>query len=179
MKYLVILFTLALSFNSLATEDEQYITDQGVQLKTGFGLTTDRYFSYDKNDPGVDFRFKKPSCYAGKVNKYKSQMKALEKELYLYTNTEIFVNTLPDNQTKIATFLVTYVHDAYEEGMIENDEDWDEIPRVRPADYLTYRFFHFECEIKSNTHIHSSGRKFGKDNTFKPAKKSRSKTLPK
>lgn len=179
MKCLISLFLIALTFNCFAEDDVQYITDSSVQIKTGYGLTTERYFSYDKDNPGVDLRYKNSKCYAGKINKYKSQMKALERELYLYTNTEIYINTLPDNQTKIATFLVTYVHDDYEDGMIEENEDWNDTPRARPADFLTYRFFHFECEIKSDTHIHDRSRKLGKDSIIKSSVKKAPKTKSK
>lgn len=179
MKYLIIFFSLGLSFNLLA-EDEQFITDSSVKIKSGYGNTSEIYFSYDKSNPGTDFRYKKSNCYSGKINKYKSQMKALEKQQYIYTNTEIYVNSLPESQDKIATFLVTYVHDTYEEALLDANENGESESKLgRPADYLTYRYFHFECELKSNRHVNNAPRESGKKTKAINNKKVDSKTKSK
>lgn len=165
MKALFFLF-LIISLNAFAADaDEQFIEDAGLQIKTGYGNTSKQFNSYDLEDLGRDYKFKKNQCYRGKINKFKSTFSKLEKEGFTYTNTETYINDLSNGNGQIATFLVTYVKDTYE-GNWNIDEGVQESvdgPRTRPADYLVYRYVHFECELKGQTQIHGSNRSVGKD----------------
>jgi len=163
MKQFSLILTLVISFAltpiSYAREDEQFITDPAVQLKEGYGLTSLQYISYERANPGIDLKYKKRNCYTSKIKQYSTKMKQLEKDSFVYTNTEIFINNLLTKEGEIATFLVTYVKDTYEEAMFEDETS----SLGRPADYLIYRYFHFECELKGNKHIKDSARFRGKD----------------
>ncbi len=163
MKYLFLIFTLI----NMAQADDQFIVDSGVQVKSGYG-NSEMYISYDRENPDVDFNYVSNSCYAGKINKYKNKMAELESENYIFTNTEIYKNIVPGTEKEVATFLVTYVKDTYEGNWeIDNTSSTEEEdlsgPRARPADYLVYKFIHFECELKPETRVHDLGRKEGKD----------------
>ncbi|MFT6071340.1 MAG: hypothetical protein ACJAT2_000522 [Bacteriovoracaceae bacterium] len=173
-------FILLLLFSLNATADEQFIEDSGLQIKSGYGNTSKQYFSYDLEELGRSYKFKKNRCYQGKINKFKSSFKRLEKKGFTFTNTETYINDLPNGTGQIATFLVTFVKDTYEGNWIEDESSapLKEGPRARPADYLVYRYVHFECELKDQTQIHSRGRKDGKNiqkNSGESPKESKSK----
>jgi hypothetical protein len=161
MKTLIFLF---LCTSLMAHADEQFIEDSGLQIKTGYGNTSKHYFSYDQEDLGRSYRFKKRRCYAGKVNRFKATFNRLSKKGFTYTSTETYINDLANGNGQIATFLVTYVKDTYEGNWIEDETNEATSGETvgRPADYLVYRYVHFECELKEQTQIHSKGRVGGK-----------------
>lgn len=157
MKAILFLF---LCTSLMAQSDEQFIEDSGLQIKSGYGNTSKHYFSYDQDDLGRTYRFKKNRCYKGKVNKFKATFKRLEKKGFTYTTTETFINNLANGNGQIATFLVTYVKDTYEGNWIEDETK--EATSGRPADYLIYRYVHFECQLKAQTQVHDKSRLRGK-----------------
>jgi hypothetical protein len=169
MKALLFLFLFTSFISHLGAaakeEDQQFIAEAGLQIKTGYGNTSMHYFSYDRDDLGQSYKFKKNKCYLGKINKFKKTIKRLEKEGFTFTSTETYINQLPNGNGQVATFLVTYVKDTYQGDWAfdEGVQDSDGGPRARPADYLIYRFVHFECDLKQQTQINSSARKEGKD----------------
>ncbi|MBK25372.1 MAG: hypothetical protein CME70_15360 [Halobacteriovorax sp.] len=163
MKYLFLFFALI----NMANADEQFIVDPGVQIKSGYG-NSEMFISYDRANPDVDFNYVSKGCYSGKINRYKNKMAELESEDFIFTNTEIYKNIVPGTEKEVATFLVTYVKDTYEGNWELDDTGASEEedlsgPRARPADYLVYRFIHFECELKPETRVHDQSRKEGKD----------------
>ncbi len=172
----ILLLLLTLSANA----DEQFIEDSGLQIKSGYGNTSEQYFSYDREELGRSYKFKKNRCYQGKINKFKATFKRLESKGFTFTNTETYINNL-NGTGQIATFLVTFVKDTYEGNWIEDETSapLKEGPRARPADYLIYRYVHFECELKPQTQVLGGGRKSGKNiqNDSLPAvKKTKSKS---
>lgn len=59
---------------------------------------------------------------------------------------------------------MTFVKDTYNGSWLDDEEAQlpESFPRVRPADYLVYKFVHFECALKPETRIHDGSRKEGK-----------------
>lgn len=186
MRKIAILLILALPLSLFAADanssnnndEEMFIVDKDVQIKSGYGLTSERYVSFEKKDLGRSWKFKKRGCFDSKMNKFNSQMSALEKSNYEYVSTETYINTVPSTQKQVASFLVTFVKDTYEGNWLdsptvsEEEEKGDFTPRVRPADFLVYKIFHFECELEGQTQINDDARKEGKDISNESSSKS-------
>lgn len=154
---------LILSFTLAAQADEQFIEDSNLRLKSGYGNTSRQYFSYDRDDLGRLYRFKSNTCYKGKINKFKKTFEKLEKEGFTYTTTETFINNISHGDEQLATFLVTYVKDTYDGDWAEDEiTSPEKTSKGRPADYLIYRYVHFECELRPQVQIIDRSRMEGK-----------------
>lgn len=160
MKTLLLIASLFITPLFAEEKDELFITDTGVRIERGYGMTQ-LYMSYDLENHHTDFQYKAPSCYANKIRKFRPQITQLQKQGYEHTSTNIYKNVVPGTNDKVATFVLTFVMDFLDtdEWMIDETipEDSD-IPRARPADYLKHKYIHFECALKSNENIVDSPR---------------------
>lgn len=76
---------------------DQFIVAKSVQIKTGYGNTSEQYRSYDFETLDQQWDFEKRNCFQRKMSQYQSTFKGLRQDDYEYTVTETYINTLPTN----------------------------------------------------------------------------------